>query len=99
MHLYNEQAERVGFVLENDEIVEIENIHDTPAKAFDTKAEDVARYGDLAVATWHTHPNASNNLSTVDMDMFLVWNNIDHYIIGANGVKKYVIVDNEVLIA
>lgn len=97
--LYDDKVERVGFILPGDKIVEVKNISEDPEKGFDVSAEDIQEYGDDAIAAWHTHPKADNNLSAVDMDTFLTWHNIDHYIIGDNGVRKYVVKDGDVLIA
>lgn len=98
LKFYNEDVERVGFILPRNKIVEVENVSDHPQKGFDVKDEDILKYGDKAIATWHTHPNADNNLSTLDMENFLCWNNLEHYIIGNNGVRKYVVKDGDVLI-
>ncbi len=99
LKFYNEDVERVGFVLPHGKIVEVDNIALDPKIGFDVSADDLITYGDDAVATWHTHPGASNNLSTEDMHTFLAWSNLDHYIIGNDGVRKYTVVDGEVLIA
>ena len=98
LKLYDEDVERVGFVLPNDKIVEVKNIHENPSKAFMVSDEDVMKYGDQCIATWHTHAKASKNLSAVDMKTFLVWDNVDHYIIGNNGVQKYTVKDGEVFL-
>lgn len=97
LKFYNEDVERVGFVLTGGKIIEVENIHPHPSKGFSVKSEDVKKYGDDAIATWHTHPKSSANLSTTDMGTYLVWDNLDHYIVGTDGVRKYIVVDGEVL--
>lgn len=94
---YDEQAERVGFVLKSGKIVEVENICDKPEEGFDVSGEDIARYAFDARATWHTHPNKDYNLSANDYNTFLMWPELDHYIVGNNGVRKYVVEDGEVL--
>jgi proteasome lid subunit RPN8/RPN11 len=96
--LYKDDVERVGFILPRGKIIECTNISETPEKGFNVSDQDILKYGDDAVATWHTHPKADNNLSAMDMETFLVWSNLDHYIVGTNGVRKYVIQDGEVLI-
>ena len=96
---YDENVERVGFILPRNKIVEVENTSSNPERGFDVSDADILKYGDVAVATWHTHPNADNNLSAVDMETFLLWDSIPHYIVGNNGVRKYVVENGEVLIA
>lgn len=96
---YNEDVERVGFVLNDGEVVEVPNVSNTPERGFDVSPEDVMKYGDIALSTWHTHPKATFNLSAIDMQTFLNWSNLSHFIIGNNGVREYVVEDGEVLIA
>lgn len=96
---YDEEIEHIGFVLKNGKIVEVENICDKPEEGFEVKGEDIALYALTAKATWHTHPKADFNLSANDFNMFLNWPELDHYIIGNNGIRKYAVEDGEVLIA
>ncbi len=96
--IYDDKIEHVGFVLPNDEMVEVKNMSDNPEGSFDVSGEDILKYEDIAVATWHTHPNGSSNLSAGDMETFLNWPNLDHFIVGTDGITKYVVKDNEVLI-
>jgi proteasome lid subunit RPN8/RPN11 len=86
---YDEELEHVGFVLTDGSIVECENISTTPAEAFDVSAEDLDRYCDEAVATWHTHPGAGSNLSVGDLETFLLWNTMLHYIVGKDDITCY----------
>lgn len=81
--------ERVGFILQDGAIVEVENIAVDPAEGFDIATEDLVTFGDLAVATWHTHPDESCNLSANDHQGFLWWPNLLHFIFGKNGLAVY----------
>lgn len=99
LKLYQPGNERVGFILKNGVIVEVDNTAEDPTVAFNVKGEDIQAHGDEAIATWHTHPDRDYNLSGEDYETFLQWPNLDHYIIGNNGVRKYVVEFNEVLIA
>jgi proteasome lid subunit RPN8/RPN11 len=90
--------ERVGFVMSDGSIVECKNISEAPEASFEVDAAEMMLYADDAVATWHTHPDTDNNLSVNDYEMFLSWDNLDHYVIGTNGVRKYVVRDGDVLI-
>lgn len=86
---YPGEKERVGFILKDGSIVEVDNIAPEPTKGFDVRAEDIIRYHEEVAATWHTHPGGSNNLSPGDADMFREWSGLTHYIIGENGVASY----------
>ncbi|MES0134517.1 hypothetical protein NKJ88_06075 [Mesorhizobium sp. M0016] len=97
--MYGGDVERVGFVLKNGKVIEVQNICENPAEGFDVSGEDIALYALTARATWHTHPNASHNLSANDFNTFLNWPELDHYIIGNDGIRKYIVEDGEVLIA
>lgn len=95
---YDDKVEHVGFVLPHGKVVEVANMSDNPEGSFDVSGEDILKYEDVAIATWHTHPKGTSNLSTGDMETFLNWPDMDHYIVGQDGITKYVVVDNEVLI-
>ena len=97
--LYDDQGpERVGFVLLDGSIVEVENIAEDPENGFDVKPSDMVAYASVASATWHTHPGSHNNLSVKDYNAFKSWPQLDHYVIGKNGTRCYQVVDGDVLI-
>ena len=93
------EKERVGFVLRDGTLVEVANHCSDPENGFEVSGEDIIRYTDDAVATWHTHPGETNNLSVGDYQTFLSWPNLRHFIIGTNGIREYYVEDGEVLIA
>ncbi|CCV12925.1 hypothetical protein [Mesorhizobium sp. STM 4661] len=95
---HDEEVEHVGFVLKSGKVIEVENICKNPQEGFDVKGEDIALYALTAQATWHTHPKADYNLSANDFNTYLNWPELDHYIIGDNGIRKYIVEDGEVLI-
>lgn len=97
--LFEGDKERIGFVLKDGSIVEVENVCEEPTEGFDVKGEDIIKYAPIAAATWHTHPNEDSNLSANDYRTFLNWPELEHYIIGTDGVSKFVVEDGEVLIA
>lgn len=99
LKLYEGPFERVGFILKTGEIVEVENICEDPTEGFDVKGADILKYTPVAAATWHTHPDVDSNLSANDWHTFLNWPELEHYIIGNDGVTKFVVVDGDVLIA
>lgn len=97
MQFYSEKGpERVGLILDDGQIVELENICPDP-EGFAVKPEDMVVYEERAVATWHTHPGADNNLSTGDYIGFQNWPRLRHYIVGTNGVKCYEVRDGKIV--
>lgn len=93
----SEGPERGGFVLPDGSIVEVENDAPSPNDGFDVCPEDLITFGERAVASWHTHPNASANLSVLDNSAFLCWPKLRHFIIGNDGIKAYEITSGRVL--
>ena len=68
-----EGPERVGFILKDDSIVEVENVCHDPVNGFEVSGEDLLRYEHEAVATWHTHPGEefTSNLTIADHSGFV----------------------------
>lgn len=95
--LYSPDRERVGFVLVDGSIVEVENICEKPELGFDVKGEDIAQFMPVARGTWHTHPDATKNLSMKDFDTFMDWPDHQHWIVGTDGVRRYWVEDGELL--
>jgi proteasome lid subunit RPN8/RPN11 len=91
-------AERVGFVMKNGEIIECKNICEDPENGFDVSGEEILRYYPDAEATWHTHPGRTANLSANDYETFVNWPELAHFIVGTDGVKRYVVENGQVLI-
>jgi proteasome lid subunit RPN8/RPN11 len=96
---YKGDKERVGFVLRTGDAVEVPNISKTPEEGFSISTEDIIKYLDpeVSIATWHTHPGQSSNLSVEDMENFLQWPDHLHYIIGVDGISCYKVVDGRVV--
>ncbi len=84
--------ERVGFISSGGAIVECENIAQDPVYGFAVSGCDILAHLD-AVATWHTHPGASSNLSMDDHSAFLNFPDMKHFIIGSDGVRCYEVRD------
>lgn len=95
---YDDEVEHVGFILSHGKVIEVENISEEPDKSFDVSGADILKYENDAVGTWHTHPKADSNLSVGDMETFLMWPDLEHYIVGIDGVTKYIVRDGEVLV-
>lgn len=81
--------ERVGFILRSGEIVEVKNVSNDPLNAFAVEPEELIRLEDEMVASWHTHPGVTSNLSGDDYAAFKSWPDLLHYIIGKGGVTCY----------
>jgi proteasome lid subunit RPN8/RPN11 len=99
LELYEGPHERCGFVLKTGEIVEVVNICQTPEMGFDMCGDDLIKYSPIAAASWHTHPDEDSNLSAGDYQSFLNWPELEHYIVGNDGVTKYVVEAGDVLVA
>lgn len=89
--------ERCGFVLTGDRIVELDNVAEDPVADFMTRPEDVLEVIDDAIATWHTHPGISAELSVADYHSFIGFPGFTHYIVGADGVNEYYEKDGAIL--
>ena len=89
--------ERCGFILKNSEIVEVQNICDTPTEGFIVRAEDIIEHQDNVTGFWHTHPGATFNLSVDDHLAFLNYPDWDHYIIGENGIRRYTVENGAII--
>lgn len=89
--------ERIGFVLKTGEIVEVANICQDPADGFEFSGADLLKYADDAEASWHTHPGLPSNLSVADHQGFLNYPDLIHYIVGEDGVAKYIVQKGRVL--
>lgn len=89
--------ERVGVVLKSLNPVELENVCRDPEEGFEVDASELLAFFDDVVATWHTHPGASCNLSVGDHQCFLNYPELRHYIVGTDGVAEYYVEDGKVL--
>ncbi len=99
LELYEGSHERCGFVLKTGEIVEVPNICIDPENGFDMRGADIVQFAPQAVATWHTHPGEDSNLSSGDFQSFLNWPELEHYIVGNDGVTKFRVEDGDVYVA
>lgn len=88
---YHEGIERVGFVIPENEIVEVKNRSENPLNSFLVSPQDIIEFTETkqAIATWHTHPNQSANLSGEDYKIFKSWPKLIHFIVGNDGVKAF----------
>lgn len=99
--------ERCGFVLKTGRVVEVSNVAEDPVTGFRMKPEEVLTFLSkkraVPVATWHTHPGASPNLSEMDYAGFLQWPEWQHYIVGVRdgkpSVARYDVLEGDVIVA
>lgn len=93
----DEGNERIGFVLADNTVVECVNGHDDPQYGAKYRSADLFDFvynpdtENKAVATWHTHPNVSCNLSGEDYVAFKNHPHLTHYIVGKDGVATYTV--------
>jgi proteasome lid subunit RPN8/RPN11 len=84
--------QRVGYILPDDEVVEVHNVARMPRMQF-----MAYEWPDPVRACWHTHPQGSRNLSMDDWASFRANPEMDHYIIGMDGISHYRVVDDNVV--
>lgn len=90
--------ERVGFVLQDGTVVEVENVCHDPENGFEVNPRDLVDYEDDLWATWHTHPGSDANLSSDDYAGFLSWPYLYHYVIGKDDIRRFKVVNGQVLV-
>ncbi len=90
--------ERVGFILFDGEIIEVDNICTDPENGFEVRGRDLVRYGSSAYASWHTHPGKDYdaNMTMDDHKSFLAYSKLRHFIIGSDRVAEYYVEDGAV---
>lgn len=93
--------ERVGFILKDLSVVEVNNICQDPENGFEVDTDDLMKYEDDIVATWHTHPGEgqTSNLSVADYLSFQNYPEWRHLIIGCDGISMFEVVNGKVLCA
>lgn len=89
--------EKCGLILRDGTILDVENIYPDPTEGFQIPAKDMIDNEDQMVATWHTHPGKTANLSEMDYNGFKQWPTLTHYVIGTDKVREFV-VDGELVV-
>lgn len=87
--------ERAGIIKKDGSVIELENRSSSPMTSFSIDPDQMKD----ATATWHTHPNKSANLSVADMQAFLAWPNLDHYIVGNDAILLFFVEDDVVILS
>lgn len=89
--------ERGGVITPDFKVIEFANIADDDhAYRPALNPSDVGLLNQ-AVATWHTHPAATANLSPGDFQTFLQWPHLLHAIVGEEGTAWYRVEQGKVL--
>ena len=83
--------ERGGVILNDGTVVELVNICDSPDEGFTPDVDELIQHISEMRSTWHTHPNASANLSAEDWTTFVQWPEQTHAIVGNDGVRWYAV--------
>lgn len=87
--LWNDKAERCGFILKSGEIVEVDNIAEDPKNEFEVSESDFEKYYEDTVASWHSHTDDFSNLSLSDYYTFLALPEWDHWIVSKYKAVKF----------
>ena len=80
--------ERGGVILVDGTVIELENISGDE-DSYRLDPSDLLPHIDDLAGTWHTHPNATANLSVEDAETYLLWPDLTHYVVGTDGVRAY----------
>ncbi len=92
---FNTEHEEAGFILTSGEIVTVSGTATESSIAMNSV--EILKYIDDAQATWHTHLVTSANLSMEDYESFVSNPDLKHFIIAADEVRGYEVVDGHVL--
>lgn len=87
---WDPKAERCGIITVNQEIREVANQAEDPENTFAFRLEDLE---DGVIATWHSHPKTSANLSIADYRFYQSWPEFIHFIVGVDEVRCYQVHD------
>jgi proteasome lid subunit RPN8/RPN11 len=80
---WDPHVERCGVILQDMTVVELSNLSPNPTEGFEMDIEQVLAL--KPIATWHTHPKTSANLSAPDYLLYLQHPDLWHYIVGSAG--------------
>jgi proteasome lid subunit RPN8/RPN11 len=89
--------ERVGFILTDGQVIEVENVCHDPLNGFEVRPEDLIAHEDQISACWHTHPGCTANLSSDDYIAFQNYPHLHHYVIGQDGIRCFVVRDGSII--
>lgn len=79
--------ELCGVIYEDGTVVSLPNIHPNPRDNFAMSVEPLQ--DPKVIATWHTHPRTSANLSVEDYRAFVQFPRLRHYVVAATEIWCY----------
>lgn len=86
--------------MQDGTVIEVPNIIGSEGKdEFQVAGQHILEYviSGKAFATWHTHPRKDANLTVPDNEMFLRYPELEHYIIGTDGIRRYLVKNGRVI--
>lgn len=86
-------VERCGLIHADGTIVETINISPTPENNFEFEMHHFERD---VIATWHSHPTTSANLSIDDFWFFKSWPDLTHFITDISEVRCFINFESQV---
>lgn len=92
------EHERGGLILDDLSLHELVNISEEPSEgaSLSIHVDDLPLLP-RTIGTWHTHPDASSNLSVGDSQTFVQWPDKIHAIVGKDGVRWYAVKNGAVI--
>ena len=82
--------ERGGYITKDLVVYEVDNVHSDKDNNFMFSCEDLEKLeNEEVIATFHTHPKKTSNLSKEDYDAFVNWEKLLHFIIGQDKISCY----------
>jgi hypothetical protein len=78
-------------ILADGTVVELTNICDDPAAGYTPDLDALIPLLPTMSSTWHSHPDASAQLSGEDWETFSSWPDHTHAIVGNDGVRWYAV--------
>lgn len=98
--MYSESGgEKGGYITNKGFVIEVENIHPDKDDNFMFSCDDLDKLdSEDVIATFHTHPNKTSNLSKEDYDSFVNWEKLLHFIVGKDKINCYKVSDRGTVI-
>ncbi len=93
----DDTQESCGFILDKSRAIQLKNIHSEPTEGFEIDPAETLAYIDRLKGIWHTHPGELAVLSGEDKLYMEQWPELSHYVIGKDGVRKYVVQEGVVI--
>lgn len=87
-------VERCGLILNDGTVITTANVHENPENGFAIPVRELAKHEANLYGSWHTHVDGKSSvLSSEDYAGFSQWPDLTHFIVGADGVRAYRVID------